>query len=211
MELDELKEMWQKQAAPEEARDLKHILGKRSNTAIARMKRHLFIELWLVVVLYSAISAYFIGAWNGRFYFISILYILTAAAFLVYYYRKMKLLREMECMACQVKSNLAKQVRTLEKYVKTYLIAGTVIVPVFLLFFYWFDYAYVPPGHKHFFVQPSGTVSVWEFAAILIALLVGTTVVFYFLNRWYVRRLYGRYIDKLKQVLEQMDDEDQAF
>jgi hypothetical protein len=207
MELDELKDMWKKQEMPDTGPDIRNILRKRSNNAISRMKRHLLVELWFVVILYGGISAYFISAWDGRFFFVSILYIVTAALFLYYYYRKMNLLKEMECMSCQVKSNLVMQVATLEKYVKLYLIAGTAVIPLFMAFFYWFDRTFVPPGKKHLFVQPSASVSLFESLGIFAAIVAGITIVFYFLNKWYVHRLYGRYIDKLKQVLEQMTDE----
>ena len=64
MELDQLKEMWsdvgQSKTSTSE-QELQTILQKKSKSPIAKMKRNLFIEMLIVVVLYSStILHYFI-------------------------------------------------------------------------------------------------------------------------------------------------------
>ena len=64
--------------------------------------------------------------------------------FVLYYQRKNKLLNEMECLSCQVKSNLQTQTTTLEKYIRFYLLGGTALAPVSLVFFSWLFYVKGP-------------------------------------------------------------------
>lgn len=162
-------------------------------------------ELIAVIVGYGMVIVYFFKAYEQKFVSVSILYLIIALIFCVYFYKKFLLLKEMECMVCQVKSNLSKQVITLEKYTRFYLLAGTAIIPVVLIFFYWFEYTYLPGGRNFFFIQPSDTVSLPESLGWLAIIVIITTVIFYFINRWWVHKLYGNYIGKLKSMLLQME------
>jgi hypothetical protein len=57
-------------------------------------------------------------------------------------------------------------------------------------------------------------ISTWMYrialnTAISFAISVGTaifTIIFYLFNRWYIHRLYGRYIQKLKNLLLEMEE-----
>ena len=33
------------------------------------------------------------------------------------------------------------------------------------------------------------------------------TILFYFLNKWYVRKLYGKHVEKLREVLSEMEND----
>ena len=208
MELDELKDIWKEQSPEQVSKDVQPLLGKRSNTPIAKMKRHLIIELIAVILLYGFIIVYFMAVLESRYISISALYFILASFFCIYYYKKFRLLKEMECMACEVKSNLSKQVAMLEKYVRFYLWAGTAIIPIVLVFFYWFEYTYVPPGLDHFFTMPSEGLA--KSLGSLLVWMIPMTLIFYYVNKWYVRKLYGKHVESLKEMLAQMED-DQSY
>ena len=102
-------------------------------------------------------------------------------------------------MACEVKANLSRQVSLLEKYVHWYEIAGTAIIPLFAMYSFW----YLIPKVRFMNGRPglNNYSLIWIVGTILL------TILFYFLNRWYVNKLYGKHIKKLKLMLEQMDDQ----
>jgi hypothetical protein len=206
MELEQLKDMWKEQE-PDRPRDVQPLLNKKSNSPIAKMKKHLVMELSAVILMYGIVIIYFFAAYKGRFSSVSILYLFIGVVFCIYYFKKFKLLKEMECMACQVKTNLSKQLDTLEKYIRFYLIAGTALIPLVLIFFYWFGYTYLPKGREFFFPQPSETITVLQSIGIFMLITTVATVLSYYLNKWYIRKLYGTYIDKLKEMLLQMEDD----
>lgn len=207
MELEQLKDMWKGQDTEGPPIEVQPLLGKKSRSPIAIMKRHLTIELIFVILLYGLVIAFYLLAFDGKFAVVATIYIVTALLFCFYYFKKYRLLKNMECMACQVKSNLNQQVKTLEKYVRFYLLAGTAVLPVFLMFFYWFEYTYIPPGAPHFFKLPSETVSIWKSLGLLLFWMTVATTAGYFVNKWYVKKLYGKHVDQLKQMLLQMEDD----
>src|SRR5215510_249134 len=126
MELDSLKDIWKNldEADLQPAREVPilSMLQKRSQSTIARLKRNLNRELIAVVVIYS-ITIWYIVTYQQMYSELSVLLALVGGAFLFYYYRKSKLLKQMQCVACEVRSNLKQQLVTLEKYVRFYFVA----------------------------------------------------------------------------------------
>jgi hypothetical protein len=205
MELDSLKELWQQQEPEMGPENLRLLLGKKSNSPIAKMKRNLMVELIVVIVTYGLAIVYFFTEFTGLLNSLAWVYLFLAIAFIIYFARKNRLLNEMECMSCQVKSNLLKQVAVLEKYVRFYHIAGTAVIPLLALYSY---YILIPKiwfmhGNRNL---PKNSISVitemfvWIFATFVL------TISFYYLNKWYVKKLYGNHINKLKLMLDQMED-----
>ena len=54
--------------------------------------------------------------------------------------------------------------------------------------------------------DPSGKF-VWIFTAVLVLCSAVLTVPMYFLNKWYVRKLYGQHVEKLKTIVEEMNED----
>lgn len=210
MELEQWKDIWKSDipAAPEESGDqLKRLLAAKSSSPVAKMKRNLNIELWLIILSYGLVIVYYFVAFDGRMNEISWFMLLIAAGFVAYYWRKRKLLLDMECPSCEVRSNLEKQVRSLEKYIRFYLVGGTALVPVSIVFFGWLFHAkarYVDQENPFF---PSAQTPWWTAALSWIVLITLLTTALYFVNKWYVRTLYGRHVEKLRKVLDDMEGE----
>ncbi|MFY7841025.1 MAG: hypothetical protein ACOVP7_12160 [Lacibacter sp.] len=208
MELDQLKEMWgavenkQTQTSEEE---LQLMLQKKSKSPIAKMKRNLTIEMWVVVVLYLWIIIDYIVSFKGLILMIPLLFFVIGAGFFVYYVRKRKLLQQMECVTCEVKSNLQLQLKILEKYIRFYLLAGTALVPITIIFMCTIMFFYAPEVQQVRAKQPLPFV--YFLLAIGIFSIV-ITVPVYFLNKWYVRKLYGQHAEKLKQIVNEMNEEE---
>jgi len=206
MELDQFKAIWQKESSPQKASEhMLPLLNRRSNNPIARMKRNLLTELVAVVLLYGFTIVYYAIAFRGRLNEVSWFMITIALCFLVYYYRKNKLLNEMECVSCQVKSNLERQVKTLEKYIRFYLIAGTVLIPLTILFFSFILYWKLPAIPSSVFFPRKG-FPLWETSSAWILLVLVSTVLAFYLNKWYVMKLYGKHVNKLKELLAEMEE-----
>ena len=207
MELEYLKEVW-KQAGEDNTmavagkQRLLPLPGAPSQSLVSKMRRNLFYELLIVLVCVAAIAVFYFVSFGGALKEVSWAYILLAFIFTVYFYKKNKLLKSMPCPAFQVKYNLSLQLTTLEKYVRLYLIAGTAMAPVVMLFFYLLLH------YKHLVIFP-GVYAIKEPSAFALLYLLITgifTIIFYLLNRWYIGRLYGRHIKKLKKLLREMEE-----
>lgn len=200
MELDSLKEMWKEasdRVMPVPANILS-MLQKKSQRPIAKMKRNLWWECVTVIVLYTAAIVYYFVAWHGQYRELGILLFLTGVFCLFYYWRKYRLLSSMECVSCEVKSNMNRQLGMLEKYVRFYFISGTALTPI-CYFVAGFIVIYKTPGKLT--LNP-GT----SFYVIFIAVGILITVAVYYLNRWYVHKLYGQHVKKLQDIVAQMND-----
>ena len=198
MELDNLKEAWKGHTVKNAADSNEQILSmlqKKSQRPIAKMKRNLFRELIAIIIIYTASIIYYMTAYKGKLWEIALMLFLLGVVFLFYYYRKNKLLNEMECVACEVKSNLQRQVSTLEKYVRFYFIAGIILTPL----------AYFATGFILLNNIPGITMStssyMWFFGSGVVM-----NILLYFLNKWYVNKLYGQHVKQLKELLKQMEE-----
>jgi hypothetical protein len=209
MELDSLKEIWKESEGKETAvsanEEILAMLNKSSRSPVARMMRNVLAEMILMIVLFGAVSVFYFIAFKGEFSTIAWAYVVLSALCTFYYYRKWKLLHNIQCVACQVKSNLNKQVKTLEKYIRFYLIAGTAMVPVVFIFLGMLFYFKYPEGSLAPVFPPPAAVSAktWVAWTVSLSLLTGIA---WLGNRWYVNRLYGQHIQQLKRLLEQMEE-----
>jgi Ca2+/Na+ antiporter len=224
MELDSLKDIW-KNLDEEDLRPAQDVpilvmLHKRSQGSIAKLKRNLKRELVAIIVLYSLMIGYYIFAWHGLYWELSVLLFLIGAGFVFYYYRKNKLLNEMQCVTCEVKSNLKHQLVTLEKYVRFYFVAGTLLTPMAYFAACAIVFLKTPVNNETGFPDASQLIDaqlpvvtqITNHRFFLMYAIVGValTVSIYFLNRWYVNKLYGQHIQKLKELLLQMEEADES-
>lgn len=206
MDLDQWKEIWQAEspAKPTDSEKLRALLDKKSGSPVAKMKRNLNVELWIILVTYGAAIIFYFFAFNGSMNEISWFMLVIGGFFVVYYIRKQKLLRELEHLNRQVRSNLEKQVESLEKYIRFYLVSGTALVPFSMLFFGWLLHSKAIGATTNNMLYPSDQNPLWKAILAWIVLVTIVTIAMYYINRWYVRKLYGRHVEKLRAVLEDM-------
>jgi hypothetical protein len=209
MELDSLKEIWNDAGEKNERQpantEILEMLTKSSKSPVAKMMHNVLVEMILIIVLFGGVAVFYFIAFKGRFNSIAWLYLITAGLSTWYYYSKWKLLHSMQCVACQVKSNLQLQVNTLEKYIRFYLIAGTAIVPFLFIFLGILFYYNFPSARLDPLFPPIYTASVKKWALWVLSQSAFTALV-YFVNKWYVNRLYGRHTRKLKELVSQMEE-----
>lgn len=199
MELDNLKQAWKEQAIdpPQTGEEqILSMLRKKSQSPIARIKRNLRWELIAVLILYISTIVYYLSANHGRYWELALLLFIVGAVFVFYYYQKNKLLNQMECVSCEVRSNLLRQVTTLEKYIRFYFLAGVIITPIC-----YFITGIIVASKAKFSMTKNPGFFLW---------FVGTgvvlTIILYFVNIWYVNRLYGQHVKKLKTLLRETEE-----
>jgi hypothetical protein len=220
MELESLKYIWHTlEAPPVQTPDRQALLAlmdprRRGRGPVARMRRNLIGEGILLFVAYTPAVLCYRLEFEGRLSAISWVLLLLAAAFFGYYYRTYRLLKEMQCVTCQVKTNLARQVKTLKKYIRFYLLAGTGMIPVTFLLCYaivrWkmpsvFSHPASPASHSLYLrLHP---IPWWGNPVFWFILMAPLTIGIYYANAWYINRLYGRHIKKLQELLQEMETE----
>jgi hypothetical protein len=207
MELDQWKDIWKDegQRPSNDEQKLQTLLEKKSKSPLAKMKRNLKMELWIIILSYGAMIVFYFIAFKGSMSAVSWFLLIIGLLFVIYYQRKNKLLTEMECLSCQVKSNLQKQTTTLEKYIHIYLVGGTLLAPLSLLFFGWLFYIKAWRNLHDSIFFPGEHNPMWKVILAWVILTAIVTFLFYLINKWYVRKLYGKHVEKLKEVLSEME------
>lgn len=211
MELENLRTMWQEwepRLTPEaEEKKILALLQKRSHGPVARMRRNLIRELLLIIVTYIPVILFYLVEFEGRLSPISALLLLLGFFFGGYYYRKMTLLKEMQCISCMVRSNLARQVNTLKKYTRFYLLAGTLMIPFTAICTYAIFRWKIPTATGLQLYHRFSPAPWWTHSIYWLLFLAPLTIAIYYLNAWYINKLYGHHIKKLQELLREMDEE----
>jgi len=211
MDLDQLKDIWKGLDEPVAGRqgkqEILNMLKKRSQGPIAKMKRNLLFELISVIILYSALITHYLTAFDHELQSVAWFLLVIGVLFLVYYFLKNKLLNEMQQVSGKVRFHLERQVITLEKYVRIYMIAGVIMVPVCLAFFGWIFYNQVEDFSKSSILFPSDTNSLWKVILAWLILTLALIIPVYFAYVWILNKMYGKHIDKLKQIIKEMSEE----
>ena len=206
MKLDNLKEIWHRlekdDRAPVDGDEIMRMLQKKSQSPIARMKRNLLVELVTVIILYSIPIRYFLTTSMGRYREIGIFLLVIGTLSIIYFYIKHRLLSRMQCVTCEVRSNLHRQLAMLEKYILVYFVCGTILGPVAYFFTGFIVLLRFPANNV--FTQFTASNTFIIFVSIGVLITIGS----YFLNKWYINKLYGQHIYKLKQLLLQMEEQE---
>lgn len=205
MELDNLKTIWKEQEIPsgddqQHAELLASLLRERSSGPIERMRRNTRRESLLMLATYIPTIIIYITMFQGKLWGISLMMGIILVLYWVYYLLKFRLLNKMQCVTCEVRSNLARQITLLGKYVRFYHWSSTLVLFTAMVLAYWIlEYSYRE-------VHPRVVPPWWFQPGFLLALLIPFGVGAWFFNRSYVNKLYGRHIKKLKQLLLEMDE-----
>jgi hypothetical protein len=211
MDLDQLKDIWKGLEQPvsenQGKQEILALLKKRSQGPIAKMKRNLRVELVLVIVSYSAVITHFFTAFDQELSSVAWFLLIIGVLFLGYYFKKNKLLNEMQHLSGQVKVHLERQVHTLEKFVHFYLLAGAALVPLCLAFFGWIFYTELPEMSADSIFFTSQANPLWKAVVAWTVLSVLLTVLVYYANVWLLGRLYGDHIRKLKDLITEMSEQ----
>ena len=106
----------------------------------------------------------------------------------------------MECLAGEVKSNLNLQLNSLEKLVKLYFKVGNIGVV----------FVYLIAGAISYFEAKGDIVQFPNALELIMFLSIGIIlgIINYYISRCYIFNLYGNHIQKLKNILYEMDESD---
>ena len=202
MELRKLKELWDGSSNSSiliNEEELNQILNKRSRRPIAIIKRNLKLEVAFGILSYC----FFIWIVSNQavsiiLYFDIILLVVAGILYSIYVFYKNKLLNKMECMSCEVKSNLSLQLGFLEKLVKLYFKVGNIFVLL----------TYLIAGAIGYTTSEGNKVSFPHYLEVLIFIFIGAVlfIINYYFSRWYLFTLYGKHIQKLKNILYEMGE-----
>lgn len=198
MELEELKSIWKSREPgfhPKDEAEIASMLTGRSLSIIEKLKRNVWFELIFTVVvsLCLLIYAFTLPAVGLKWISISVLVLTLAYAF--YYIKKIILLNRFDPAKENIRANLISLIDKLSGYLKFYKRSYTILYPVF--FCVGLLFGGLERGANEFFENLAKPRTILYLTLMAVLFYVLST---WFTN-WYLKKLYGNHLEKLKSML----------
>lgn len=209
IELEDLKSIWSNKIEKDighqevEQEKIRRLLNKKSTNIIDRVRKNLFGEIvifCICLVLVACVPFYFHSKE------VSILCAVVIGVifipYLIYYIKKYRELKRFFSYNENIKSSLQLLITQLEKYLNIYFWGSLLLTPIsgFLSGFA-ILYEMKALGFLLYFdVFSSATLSLILSFALLLTLLS------YPVMKWYIRKLYGQHLEKLRDCLKELEE-----
>ena len=193
MELDQLKQQWQKASAQDTPphRDVRHILRQAGKGPLASLKRNFRKQIILLVLVFFIIANQFRdrGLFNNLFVQFYLVFCLSLCIFFYYNYRMVKRLEKTDHPLID---HLINQVTLLEKRMRWHRMFTRIAVIVLILLV-----EIIPLFHNDRMLQK------WHAVAplIRIAVYAGFILLHYYVGKKLAGRRYGQHLQRLKNLL----------
>ena len=203
MELDDLKDIWKKSGPEFRAKgkaELALMLRGRSTSIVDKLKRNVWIELLLTFTASLMALGYALMLPSGTLKWTSISFVLLFAAYSIYYIKKLLLLNRFNPADENLKTHIDRLIISLDSFLKFYKRSYNILYPTFFVLVLIF--VAIERGATDFFDSMS--------KPYMIVYLLLSSSFFYFLSTsfttWYLKKLYGNHLDKLKSLAHELED-----
>lgn len=205
MELDELKNIWQHDHASVRYNEaqLATMLKRNSSSPVEKLKLSVWFELILSLLAGLAFLSYASTLPAGALKWITISILVLFVGYVIYFVKKLTLLNKFIKTNDQVniKTNLERLILSLSGYLKFYRGSYTVLYPVY--FGLGIVFGAMETGSESFLLKVKDPQ--W------VLLILGVATAFFVFSsmfaKWYLQKLYGNHIEKLKAVLRDLEAE----
>mgnify|MGYP005861759659 FL=1 len=201
-ELDDLKSIWKKQAGFEVKNEgeLLLMLGKSSNTIISKLKRSVWFELIFTVACILVLGMYTTTLPYGALMWTILSLLVLLISYTLYYVKKIMLLNQYDSSSDNLKANLRNLLERLDAYMKFYKRSYAILYPVFFVLGLLFGA--LESGFDRFIHKFENPLYTASFIILSIIFMVGV----YTITNWYLKKLYGNHIEKLRSILDDLKD-----
>lgn len=209
IELDDLRHIWKDKIESNidkqrvEQGKIRELLKRRSTGIIEILQRNLLMEITLFalcLILIASVAFYLHSREVSLL--CSLVIALIFVPYLIYYIKKYRELKKFFSYNDSIKSSLEALILQLEKYLNIYFWGSLLLTPVsvFLAGFV-ILYEMKAMGFLLYFdMFNSATLSILMSFALLLTLFS------YPVMKWYIRKLYGQHLDRLKQCLKELEE-----
>lgn len=198
MELEELKSIWNSSAPsfqPKDVGEIASMLSRKSVSIVDKLKRNVWVDLFVTMLTSLGLLSYSLTLKPGALKWASISILSTLLLYVFYYIKKILVLNRFDPVTNNVRANLESLIDTLSGYLLFYQRSYTVLYPIFFCVVLMF--VGIELGTQRFLEtlqRPSTIILLLAFAGFYY--LLSTRVV-----KWFLNRLYGRHLEKLKTLL----------
>jgi hypothetical protein len=204
-DLDKFREIWaQKHKDENRVPDLpepEQIIRKRSRNAISRFRLSLLIELWIGVLILAGLSVFFLVFPTRQYGFYLVAIIAMMLVCVIYYFFQYKSLKSLEpSFDTGVKESITQILKWMNQFVMMYLRLNQIIFAFCILVLLIIKLNTSTIISSLFSNIPRGIVLL---AFVLLSVIV--TILVYPIQRLYIRWMFGKYVDKLRDNLRELE------
>lgn len=209
IELERLKNIWSSNIEDDigkqtiEQEKIRALLSKKSTSIIDKLRKNLLGEIIMFCVCLVLVACVPIYLQTKEVILICALIIaLIFIPYLIYYLKKYNELKRFFSYNQNIKSNLQLLISQLEKYLNIYFWGSLLLTPIsgFLLGFA-ILYEMKALGFLIYF-DAFSSVNL----SLILSFALLLTLLSYPLMKWYIRKLYGQHLEKLKDCLRELEE-----
>lgn len=198
-ELDDLKSIWKQSGfETKNEAEIALMLRKKSDTLITKLKRSVWFELILTIVCIIAMGGYVITLKSGALLWTILSLLALLIIYTLYYIKKIILLNQHDHSDKNLAQNLTHLLDRLDSYMKFYTRSYAILYPSFFALGIFFGA--LETGFDRFIHKFSSPLYSFSFILLSIVFMAGV----YKITDWYLKKLYGNHIVKLKSILEDL-------
>jgi glucan phosphoethanolaminetransferase (alkaline phosphatase superfamily) len=199
MELEELKSIWKNNDPGFRLKDESEIalmLKGKSQSIVDKLKRSVWFELVFTFVAGVALLIHALTLQSGALKWTAVSILLLFVGYSFYYIKKLTLLRNYNPGAENMRASLERLIDNLSSYLRFYKRSYTILYPIYFLLGLLF--AAIERGTDNFLNTMTNPRTVFYLCTIALIFFFCST----WLTNWYLRKLYGNHLDKLKNLLD---------
>ena len=196
MELDDLKSMFRDQGSPKRSpEEMASYLRLRSSSVIEKIRRSIVIEFTCGVLFILAAIAWLILT-DVLFYKALSIYVIASCTFFLFFLTRLnKRISQSFMSELPVADSLKEIIRILATFLRLYFWLSMAMMPVVFVI----GLLTINTDNKEVFNTKGWT--------IYIAWFIGWSAFMYFFTKWYLRKLYGKYMEELKNQLKELEND----
>ena len=199
MELEELKSIWKNNDPGFRLKDESEIalmLKGKSQSIVDKLKRSVWFELVFTFVAGVALLIHALTLQSGALKWTAVSILLLFVGYSFYYIKKLTLLRNYNPGAENMRASLERLIGNLSSYLRFYKRSYTILYPIYFLLGLLF--AAIERGTDNFLNTMTNPRTIFYLCTIALIFFFCST----WLTNWYLRKLYGNHLDKLKNLLD---------
>ena len=210
MELDEFKSQLNNKLATDHSgrsdADFAALLNKKTFSFIDKLKKSLWFEIYTcIIVIVSFFIIFLVSGFSSiRIYFA--VFTVLSIAFLGVLIYLLKRINQLSATLLPIKSNLQTIVKIIETFIKRYFQFTMALIPVCFVFAFYLGF-----NEKQSIPQLEHTNRIFNtpFKIIVFAMLymLALAVGIYYFTKWYIRKLYGKYLIQLKACIAELSED----
>ena len=201
MEIEDLKSIWKNndKFQPKNETEIASMLNGRSKSIVDKLKRSVWFEIIVTLIAGFGFLAYALNLEGGALKWTIISVLVLFASYTIYYVKKLMLLNRFNPANENLKGNIAHLIQKLTSYLRFYKRSYAILYPIY--FFLGLLFGAIERGMDEFLrIVTQSSVSLY-----LLIFAVGFFVLSYSLTNWYFKKLYGNHLDKLKELLADLE------